>query len=124
MDALNIISFILGVASLVFAIFVHYQTKSKKEIELAKNAMLKEKIKAIENELLFIFHNSDMIVQIPKSRDDVSFSELQNLARIIRAQAQLSLNYLNDEEKKLNKWRFGQVVESVELRTTPGNSTT
>lgn len=115
MDTFNIVVGILGIVSFIFSIYTYFKIETRKQIEAAKNAMIKEKMKAIENELTSIFHNADLLVQSPKLRNNVSIEELQNIGRIIRAQSQVGINYLAEEERKLDKWRFGKLVESENL---------
>ena len=119
MNLLDLIFGCIGVISLAFSIFAHFRTETKKHIEIAKNAMVKEKLRTIESQLGLIFYNADLIVQIPKSRPGVAVEELQNMGRLIRAEAQLATYYLLEEKKKLDEYRFGVLVESVRAPAPP-----
>lgn len=111
MDWLNVGFGIVGIVSLVFSIYTYYKTESKKVIEAAKVAMQKERMRNIQYSLIGILHSIDAIVQIPK-KGEINVSQLQDLARVARGQVYVLATELKTERKKLDVWKFGELVES------------
>ena len=48
---------------------------------------------------------------MPK-QGDISIAQMQNLARIARAQAYTLARQLETDENAMKKWKFGEVVET------------
>lgn len=111
MDWLNIIFGLVGVASLVFSIYTYYKTESKKAIEAAKTAMIQERIRNAHFAVTNALNTVDTIVQLSK-KDDVTVKQLQDLARVARKQTFILGKQLEIEEKRLEGWRFGEMIES------------
>lgn len=111
MNWLNVVFGVVGIVSLVFSIYTYYKTESKKVIEAAKVAMQKERMRNTQHSLIGILHTIDAVVQIPK-KGNVTIAQLQDLARVARAQVFILANELKAERKRLDTWQFGKLVES------------
>ena len=111
MDTANIIFGIVGLSSFAFSIYSHFNSKSKREIEAAKVAMQKERYRNVQYLILPILHTVDSIVQIPK-KGESNIKQLQHLARIARAQIVALSDQMKLDQKKLERWQYGRVVES------------
>lgn len=107
----TVVSSFVAALSFSFAIYTHFNIKSKKAIEAAKIAMQKERMRNVKFAVVNLIRSTDAIVQIPK-HEKVTIEELQNLARIARAQAITLAKQLETEEEILSKWRFGELAES------------
>jgi hypothetical protein len=112
MDWVNILFGGVGVISFIFSIYGYYKTESKKAIEAAKSAMHKEMIRNARQSLRGILYSIDSIIQIPK-KSEVTIDQMQNLARIARSEAYLLAQQLEIEQKKLDGWQFGKLIESI-----------
>jgi len=111
MDFLNIFFGVVGIISLVFSIYVYNKSESKKSIEIAKAAIQKERYRNIRFSLLGIYYSVDSIIQIPKI-EKASIQQLQHLARNARAQLIVLTKQIEIEQKKIDEWRYGKLIES------------
>lgn len=111
MDWLNIFFGVIGLISFAFAIYTYFKTESKRSIEAAKIAMQQERARNSKYAIINLLHSVDAIVQMPK-QGDISIAQMQNLARIARAQAYTLARQLETDENAMKKWKFGEVVET------------
>lgn len=111
MDTLNLIFGIVTIIAFIFSIYTYFKNESKKQIEIAKNSMIQERLKSLEKSLIKAFHTADMIVQIPKKRE-TDIEEIQNLGRLLRTDIKLTIDYLKDQEQQLEKWKYGKMIPS------------
>lgn len=113
MDTLSIIFGIVGIISFIFSLYTYFITESKKVIQASNRAMQLERIRNSKHTLLGILNNVDAIVQIPK-KGNVTIAQLQDLARVARSQIVVLAKQLEVEEKQMEGWRFGKLLESVQ----------
>jgi hypothetical protein len=109
---LTVILAVATVLSLVFSVYTHFKTESKKGIEASNIATQKERLRNTLGSLRAIYHSTDSMVQIPKHQE-VSVQQLQNLARVTRGQVAILMEQLQRQKESLEKWKFGQLVPSV-----------
>jgi hypothetical protein len=109
---LTVMLVLAAVASFIFSIYTYFKTESKKGMEAANVATQKERIRNTLGSLRAILHSTDSIVQIPKQRE-VKVQELQDLARVTRAQVYILMNQLKHQHESLESWTFGRLVPSV-----------
>jgi hypothetical protein len=111
MDILKIVFGLVGISSLLFSIFVYFNSKSKKIAEAAKIAVYKEKLRNTHYASTAILHTIDSIVQIPK-KGEVTIDQLQDIARVARGQIYLLVKQIEIHQKDINNWRFGELIKS------------
>ncbi len=112
MDLLNIVFGVVGLISFIFSIYTYFKTDSKRSIEAAKNAMYQERVRNVQYSLSNILRNVDALVQLPKKDDGMTINQLQNIARLARAQLFVLSQQLETEQENLGKWRFGEFIMS------------
>jgi hypothetical protein len=103
--AISLVSFGLTVYSFV-------STRIKRANEKANVEIMRERFNALYSGLTGLFHAADMIVQLPKARREIQTHELQDLARALRAQIYFVGEQVRESRRRLDNWRFGQVIES------------
>ncbi|MDR6809646.1 hypothetical protein J2Y45_006724 [Dyadobacter sp. BE34] len=111
LDAFNLLCGIITIAAFIFSVVTYYMTETKKIIEAAKAATTKERLKNLETDMIRSLNAVNMIVQAPKHQQ-VTVSELQNLARLVRADLRITISKLDIEANKLTKWKFGEMYET------------
>jgi len=115
MNLLNVCFGIITVASFCFALWQYHKIKINEKVELGKIAVSTQRIKQAYNTIHNIAYVADMIVQRSKSENEISISELQNLARVIRGQAFILIEELSSEHSKMKNWKYGEMVQSEGL---------
>ncbi len=111
MDPLNLFFGIIGIASFGFSVYTYYKAESKKIVEAANIAMHKERYRNIRHGLKGILYAVDAVVQIPK-QGKVSTEDLQNFARVARAQVLVLTEQVELEQKRLDGWKYGKLFSS------------
>lgn len=113
---LNIIFGAITIASFGFALWQHHRIKLTEQVERGKLAVSKQRIKQVYNTAHSIAYAADMIVQRSKSKEDVGISELQNIARAIRAQTMVLITELKSERSRMDDWKYGLMIDSDDLQ--------
>lgn len=111
MTVFNIIIGIISIIGVIYTALTYEKSKAEKKIELNKLTALAEKLEQTKNSLFLIRQTSDLIVQRSKTTNDKQV--LADLSRTIRANADLILNELDAEKKKLVNWEIGKHIDST-----------
>jgi hypothetical protein len=102
---ISIVSFLLAIGSL-------YQTKREKERAAAAASIVAQRIDSAAVSFEGVFAAVNSIVQVPKTRE-ASVAELQDLARVARAQVLVSAKILKEADELVALWRTGDVLRAV-----------
>jgi hypothetical protein len=102
---ISIVSFLLGIAS-------RYQARREKERAAAAASIVSQRIDSAAVAFEGVFAAVNAIVQVPKTRE-VSVAELQDSARVARAQVLVSAKILKEADELMALWRTGDVLSAV-----------
>lgn len=105
---------VISVASFAFALWRYHESRVTKETEKGKIAASAQRIRQASSSARIIAYSADLIVQRCKQQD-VPLSEVQNLARTVRANAIVLLEELRREKTRLEDWKYGKLVLSEML---------
>jgi hypothetical protein len=111
MSAWDWIFGLVGICGLIFSVYIYYRSEIAKVVETANNRIRQDRIQNLHMYLIGALHNADTIVQTSKM-DSVTPQELGNMARVLRGQLYAMAKVSESENKKLNKWRFGHMIET------------
>ena len=107
----EVIGAIAGVLSFVFAVYLHFKSKSEQITEKVKLQIYRQRLADLHSQLIATMHSIDAIVQIGK-QDGASIAMLQNVARIARGNLFVSIKKIEKEREYLKSWQYGKLVES------------
>lgn len=113
----NSVEIILSIISLIASGIGIYEFANKKIIKAREQAnveLMKQRLNSQHEGLESLLHSIDAIVQIPKHRQATT-DELQDLARVARAQAFILRRGIKQSKKHLDNWRFGNLIQSEDL---------
>ncbi len=109
---LEIMFGLVSIISLFFAIYQHFSSKAKGTTEEAKIKMQIERIRHVKYSIITAAETNNMIVQ--RSKDEsVNLQELSNLSRVARGQLIMIIRELENEEEKLQNWKYGMLYSSI-----------
>ena len=109
MDALLAV---ISIVSFVLAIVTMYKTKREREQAANAAVVVGQRIDSAAMSLEGVFTAVDSIVQIPKART-ASVEELQDAARVARAQVLVSAKILKEADDLIALWRTGDVLRAM-----------
>ena len=102
---------IASVAGLGIAALEHIRGRIAAANERTNIFTIREQYKALVGGSTAVLHTIDSIVQLPKKRA-VGIDELQDIARLARSQLYLVLQQVDESQKALGEWRYGEVIAS------------
>ena len=111
MGVLNILAAAATFAALGFALWQYHQLRRKEQTEHERVSLQRERIRSAKAAAAAGADTSNLIVQRAKD-PSVQITELQNVARVLRANLRLLVRQLSDEEDLLSNWEFGQLLMS------------
>jgi hypothetical protein len=113
--ALTIVSFLVAIWSL-------YRTRREKELAATAATVVAQRIDSAAVSLQGVVAAVNAVVQIPKTRD-ATVAELQDVARVARAQVLVSATILKEAEALLALWQSGALLAvalgRVDVRSNP-----
>ena len=115
MSAIEILLAIISIISFGLAIFSFLRNEIHKANEKAKVEVMRERLNVLYRGLSSLYHSADSIVQIPKTRENVTVGELQNIARLLRSQIYSQAELIKKSRGQLDRWRFGKMVPSERM---------
>ena len=107
MELLNLGFGIVGIVSFMFSIFVYMKSEKLRKTELEKNNSHKVRLQTMRSAMTDLLATIDALVQMPKS-GTISIAQMQNVARVARAQGFRIAENINDEILLSNAWKFGK----------------
>ncbi len=107
MDLLNLIFGIVTVFSFFFSVFVYKKSLSRRKVEEEKNAYHKERLNNMKIAMHNLLVTIDAIIQMPKT-GSISVAQLQNVARIARAEGFSIAKNIDKEVSLTDSWKFGK----------------
>jgi hypothetical protein len=115
MTGLDVFFGVISVLSLGFAVLSYVQSEIRKANERANVEMMRERLKNLYQGLISIFHSADAAVQLPKTRENMTVEELQDMARVLRGQVYFLCQAARNSRNSLDDWRFGKPLKSDPL---------
>jgi hypothetical protein len=115
MNTLEYLLASVSICSFGLAVWSFVRTEVKKAKEQANIEIMREKLKSVHQSLASVFNTADAIIQIPKKSEKVDVRELQDLARLIRAQVLFLASKIKQSRQSLAEWKFGITIASDPL---------
>jgi type III secretion system FlhB-like substrate exporter len=116
MDVINLMAATATVAAFLLAIWQYAQTRRKEMTERERVALQRERLRMAIIAAVSGAETADLIVQ--RSKDStVTVAELQNIARVLRGNLGLLARQLEQEERLLGEWKFGQFYMQSQRRS-------
>lgn len=112
MDALNVVAAIVGLASAAFAVWQYVEQRRKAATERTRVAAQQERLRMVLASAISGVGAADLIVQRAKD-DDVSVSELQSVARVLRGSLMNLARQIEAEDRVLAHWEYGKSFQSA-----------
>ncbi len=104
---------VISILSFLLAIWSTVRAELIKKQEVASRDILTERLNSLYQGSMSLFHTADAIIQIPKKQENPNVTELQNMARVLRAQILAHAEIIKDSQANLNNWRYGKVFFST-----------